>query len=181
MLNDMMIRGLKPSQKPQKFFDEEGLFLLLTPSGSRLWRFKYRFPINGPLRKEKALALGAYLEVSLKEARTRIAMKLAGISGTESIRGSSARRKSAATPTPSHRSRWNCLRFSASRRRFLPQRVAHRTTNGLFNPPLSGIARRAKSPRSARRSYAQRRSHSGSPDGHEAPGKCPMRKGSVCS
>lgn len=69
MLNDMMIRGLKPSEKPQKFFDEKGLFLLLTPSGSRLWRFKYRFPINGPLRKEKLLALGAYPEVSLKEAR----------------------------------------------------------------------------------------------------------------
>lgn len=69
MLNDMMIRGLKPSEKPQKFFDEKGLFLLLTPSGRRLWRYKCRFPINGPLRKEKLLALGVYPEVSLKEAR----------------------------------------------------------------------------------------------------------------
>lgn len=46
MLNDMMIRGLKPSEKPQKFFDEKGLFLLLMPSGSRLWRYKYREPIS---------------------------------------------------------------------------------------------------------------------------------------
>jgi hypothetical protein len=42
---------------------------LVTPAGGRLWRFKYRFPNGGSGRKEKCLALGAYPEVSLKEAR----------------------------------------------------------------------------------------------------------------
>jgi integrase len=39
--------------------------LLVTPAGGRLWRFKYR--VNG---KEKALALGAYPEVTLADARS---------------------------------------------------------------------------------------------------------------
>jgi hypothetical protein len=46
--------------------DEKGLFLLINPSGSKLWRFKYRFA-----GKEKKLALGAYPAVSLKDARRR--------------------------------------------------------------------------------------------------------------
>jgi hypothetical protein len=42
------------------------LFLLLQPSGGKLWRLKYRF--GG---KEKKLALGRYPDVTLKEARKR--------------------------------------------------------------------------------------------------------------
>lgn len=44
----------------------EGLFLLLKPNGSRLWRLKYR--IEG---REKLLSLGIYPDVSLKVARDR--------------------------------------------------------------------------------------------------------------
>lgn len=66
MLNDTAIRKAKPGPKPRKLSDERGLFLLVTPSGSKLWRLKYR--ISG---KEKLLALGAYPEVSLSEARER--------------------------------------------------------------------------------------------------------------
>jgi hypothetical protein len=36
------------------------------PSGGKLWRVKYRFN-----KKEKRLALGAYPEVALKEAREK--------------------------------------------------------------------------------------------------------------
>lgn len=50
--------------KPGKLFDGGGLFLDVRPSGSRYWRFKYRF--GG---REKLLALGVYPEVSLAEAR----------------------------------------------------------------------------------------------------------------
>ncbi len=46
--------------------DGQGLFLLVQPSGARLWRLKYRF--RG---LEKKLSLGQYPEVSLKEARIR--------------------------------------------------------------------------------------------------------------
>ncbi len=65
-LIDTVIRTLKGADKPYKKADEGGLFLLVQPSGGRLWRLKYRF--GG---KEKKLALGRYPEVSLKEARRR--------------------------------------------------------------------------------------------------------------
>lgn len=65
-LTDIVIRGLTHGLKPIKRADEKGLFLLLQPSGGKLWRFKYRF--NG---KEKKLGLGRYPDVSLKEARKR--------------------------------------------------------------------------------------------------------------
>ncbi|MEP7247193.1 MAG: integrase arm-type DNA-binding domain-containing protein [Gammaproteobacteria bacterium] len=69
MLTDTIIRASKAADKPQKLFDGNGLFLLVTPAGGRLWRFKYHFPRGGPGKKEKSLAFGVYPDVSLKEAR----------------------------------------------------------------------------------------------------------------
>ena len=65
-LDDLTIRNTKPAEKPFKLSDERGLFLLINPSGSKLWRFKYRFA-----GKEQLLALGAYPEVTLKTARAK--------------------------------------------------------------------------------------------------------------
>lgn len=65
-LTDISIRALVHGDKPVKKFDEKGLFLLLQPSGGKLWRLKYRY--NG---KEKKLGLGSYPDISLKEARRR--------------------------------------------------------------------------------------------------------------
>ncbi|MEO9469946.1 integrase arm-type DNA-binding domain-containing protein [Parasphingorhabdus sp.] len=65
-LTDIKIRNAKHGPKPIKMFDERGLFLLLQPSGGKLWRLKYRI-----LGKEKKLSLGVYPDVSLKEARKR--------------------------------------------------------------------------------------------------------------
>lgn len=65
-LTDAAIRKAKPGEKPKKIFDERGLFLLVQPSGGKLWRLKYRY-----LGKEKKLALGRYPDVSLKLARER--------------------------------------------------------------------------------------------------------------
>ena len=67
-LNDIAIRAAKPGPKPVKLSDEKGLFLLVQPSGGKLWRLKYR--IAG---KEKKLGLGRYPDVALKEARERCA------------------------------------------------------------------------------------------------------------
>jgi hypothetical protein len=64
MLTDTAIRNAKPRAKPYKLSDAQALYLLITPNGTRLWRLKYR--IQG---REKQLALGAYPEVSLKQAR----------------------------------------------------------------------------------------------------------------
>lgn len=63
-LNDILIRAAKPREKDWKLADERGLYLLITPKGSKLWRVKFR--VNG---KEKKLSLGAYPDLSLKDAR----------------------------------------------------------------------------------------------------------------
>ncbi len=65
-LTDTSIRRAKAKKKPYKMFDSGGMFLLITPSGSKWWRFKYHFA-----GKEKLLSLGVYPDISLKEARER--------------------------------------------------------------------------------------------------------------
>lgn len=64
MLSDTKIRSAKPRAKPFKMADGGGLFLLVQPSGSRLWR--YRYWLDG---KEQVFAIGAYPELSLSAAR----------------------------------------------------------------------------------------------------------------
>jgi integrase len=54
----------KPSDRPYKLSDGGGLCLLVTPSGARLWRWRYRFE-----GKEKMMALGEYPLVPLSRAR----------------------------------------------------------------------------------------------------------------
>jgi len=66
MLTEAAIKAAKPKDKPYKKFDERGLYLHVTATGSRLWRFKYRFA-----GAEKLLSLGAYPDVSLKRAREK--------------------------------------------------------------------------------------------------------------
>ncbi len=63
-LTDAKIRNSKPMEKAYKLGDTLGLFLLVSPSGSKLWRLKFR--VDGT---EKKLALGNYPEVSLTQAR----------------------------------------------------------------------------------------------------------------
>jgi integrase len=65
-LTDTAIRLAKSGDTDRKLADEKGLYLLVTATGSKLWRLKYR--IGG---KEKKLALGAYPEIGLKDARAR--------------------------------------------------------------------------------------------------------------
>lgn len=65
-LTDVAIRKAKAGAKAIKLTDGGGMHLLVTPAGGKLWRLKYR--IDG---REKLLALGAYPEVSLGEARRR--------------------------------------------------------------------------------------------------------------
>jgi len=54
MLTEARIRASRPNDRPYKLFDERGLLMLVTPSGGRLWRFRYR--LGGV---EKLLTLGA--------------------------------------------------------------------------------------------------------------------------
>jgi len=65
-LTDIQIRNAKPQEKPYKIADAKGMYLMVTPSGGKLWRLNYRF---AGLRK--TLAIGAYPEITLSEARDR--------------------------------------------------------------------------------------------------------------
>ena len=82
MLTDKAIRALQPTEKPRKVADSLGLYLLIQPNGSRLWRFKYRFggkntqhpgfkEKNSRGKGEKGVTLGAYPAIGLAEARER--------------------------------------------------------------------------------------------------------------
>jgi len=66
MLTETKIKAAKARQKPYKLTDQRGLHMLITPAGSRLWRFRYVHA-----GRESMVALGAYPEVSLKAARER--------------------------------------------------------------------------------------------------------------
>lgn len=65
-LTDIAIRNAKPRPKPYKLADALGLFVLVQPSGGKLWRLKYRVE-----KREKKLSFGTYPEVSLSDARKR--------------------------------------------------------------------------------------------------------------
>lgn len=65
-LTDIQCKNAKAADRPKKFFDGFGLFLLVNPKGSKYWRFKYNY-----LGKEKRMAFGVYPEVSLAEAREK--------------------------------------------------------------------------------------------------------------
>jgi integrase len=63
---DAEIRNAKPADRPYKLTVGDGLFLLIQPNGSKLWRMKFRYQ-----GKERGLALGAYPEVRLGDARQK--------------------------------------------------------------------------------------------------------------
>jgi len=65
-LSEMQVRTAKPQTKQTTLFDGGGLYLLITPTGGKLWRLKYSF-----FGKEKLLALGSYPDTSLADARQR--------------------------------------------------------------------------------------------------------------
>ena len=65
-LSDNKIKALKPKEKEYKVGDGGGLWLFVTPKGSKLWRFRYT--LNG---KGSTKSLGKYPELSLKKARLK--------------------------------------------------------------------------------------------------------------
>lgn len=52
-LTEIAIKALKPTEKSRKVFDANGLYLLVLPSGTKTWNFKYR-----TMGKEKKLSFG---------------------------------------------------------------------------------------------------------------------------
>lgn len=65
-LMELQVRNAKPKEKAYKLHDGQGLYLYVSPNGSRLWRMKYYLE-----RKEKLLSFGPYPAVSLATAREK--------------------------------------------------------------------------------------------------------------
>lgn len=65
-LSDAAVRSAKAKENQYKLYDDGGLFLIVKPSGGKLWRLKYRH-----LGKEQQLSIGVFPAVSLKDARKR--------------------------------------------------------------------------------------------------------------
>ncbi len=66
MLTDTQIRNIKPEARPVKLTDGGGLYLEVTPSGGKHWR--YRFRLDG---KESLFVIGEYPQVKAADARRR--------------------------------------------------------------------------------------------------------------
>lgn len=68
-LTDVKIRQTKPGDKPIKLTDSNGLYLEVKPTGSKLWRYRYRLPDETGKLKENVFAIGEYPTLSLSDAR----------------------------------------------------------------------------------------------------------------
>ena len=66
MLTDKAVRAAAAQDKPYKIADSRGLFLFVSTSGHKSWRFKYRK--DG---KEQLMTFGSYPDVSLRDARDK--------------------------------------------------------------------------------------------------------------
>ena len=66
MLNDLKIKRLKPREELYRMADHSGLCIEVRPSGSKFWRYRYRF-----LTKAKMLTIGKYPEITLAYARLK--------------------------------------------------------------------------------------------------------------
>lgn len=58
------LKSLKPKARPYKVTDGRGLYIEITPSGGKLWRFRYRLG-----KSQKKICIGSFPEISLAEAR----------------------------------------------------------------------------------------------------------------
>jgi hypothetical protein len=58
-LTETQVKNPKPEVKTYRLSDGGNLYLEITPTGSKLWRMKYR----RPNKKENRLSFGSYPEV----------------------------------------------------------------------------------------------------------------------
>jgi integrase len=65
-LSDLKVKNAKPKEKAYRLSDGRGLYLVVTPSGGKLWRWSYEFN-----SKEKLLSYGQYPFLTLADARAR--------------------------------------------------------------------------------------------------------------
>lgn len=66
-LTETAVSRIKPRTKPYKLSDRDGLYLLIDPSGRRVWRMNFR--IHG---KQRTITFGRWPELLLADARERL-------------------------------------------------------------------------------------------------------------
>ena len=154
-LTDMKVQKAKSKDKPISLFDGGGLYLLITPSGGKLWRFKYRFN-----NKEKKLAFGSYPEIGLQDARQRredARKLLANDVDPDAVRKAQKQAKTAETETfeviarewhttftPSWTARHAATILSRLNHDLIPW-LGSRPINEIKAPELLSVLRRAES------------------------------------
>jgi hypothetical protein len=79
MLSDTKARQARPREKPYKLADRGGLYLVVTPKGTKSWRYDYR--LHG---RRETLTIGTYPEAKLAEARERHMEARKGVARGES-------------------------------------------------------------------------------------------------
>lgn len=67
-LSDTKIKTAKPKEKEYTLQDGKGLYLLIKPIGTKIWRFNYYRPVS---KKRALISFGSYPDVSLHDARTK--------------------------------------------------------------------------------------------------------------
>lgn len=67
-LSDTKIKTAKPQEKEYTSQDGKGLYLLIKPIGTKIWRFNYYRPVS---KKRALISFGSYPDVSLHDARTK--------------------------------------------------------------------------------------------------------------
>ena len=78
-LSDAKVRNARSGPEAYKMPDGHGLYLLVQPTGGRLWRWKYRFE-----GKEKLMSFGPYPDITLARARElHVAARQLLISGVD--------------------------------------------------------------------------------------------------
>lgn len=65
-LTALAISKLKANGETQRKYDSGGLYLEVSPTGGKWWRWKYRYE-----RREKRLSLGTFPDTGLLEAREK--------------------------------------------------------------------------------------------------------------
>lgn len=65
-LSALAVRNAKPGEKPYKLGDGGGLYLLVKPSGTRLWRMNYAY-----MGRQNTLSFGEWPLIGLAEAREK--------------------------------------------------------------------------------------------------------------
>ena len=96
MLTDAHCKNARcsPALKRERLSDSGGLYLEVSPTGSKRWFWKYR--ING---KEGRMALGSYPSVGLTAARkARDAAKLQKAEGVDPVKARKVERLKASNP-----------------------------------------------------------------------------------